>query len=65
MPKQLPDLVRRLVAFRGKHNLSREAVARALGVSASTVYRWEKGRCVPTGLARQHLEAYLSEKESA
>ena len=59
MPKQLLQDIQRLVAHRKNERISREAVARELGVSSSTIYRWEKGRCAPTGLAKQHLEAYL------
>lgn len=46
-----------LKAWRTKRNLTMEALARRLGVSITTVYRWESGRTqvqrfLPDRLAR-------------
>ena len=46
-------MVRRL---RGALGLTQENLARELGVTLSTVYRWEKGRSRPSGLALKALE---------
>lgn len=45
---------KRLKAFRKKHGISMEGMARELGVSYSTINRWEKGQ-QPTFL---YLEAF-------
>ncbi len=46
--------------IRAKKNLSQEAFAKLLGVSASTVIRWEQGTAQPTGTAATVLMAMLS-----
>jgi DNA-binding XRE family transcriptional regulator len=56
---QIDELVRELLKVRAEHDLSREDVAREIEVSASTIYRWEKGQAVPTGLSRAALERFL------
>ena len=38
--------------------LSQEDLARQLGVSYATVNRWEKGRNIPSRLARAQLNAF-------
>jgi putative transcriptional regulator len=42
--------------------LSQEDLARELGVSFSTVNRWENGRFKPSRLARARLDDYLAAK---
>ena len=54
-PELLRDLRRRL------GNVSQEALARRVGVSWSTINRWENGRGVPSPLAREKLLALLEE----
>jgi len=42
--------------LRHRLGLSRDALARELGVTAKTIYLWEKGRTNPSPLAKQKLE---------
>jgi DNA-binding transcriptional regulator YiaG len=56
---QVDELVQDLVKCRSAHDLSREDVAREMKVSASTIYKWEKGRSSPTGLSRTAVEGFL------
>jgi transcriptional regulator with XRE-family HTH domain len=46
--------------MRAKRNLSQEALAKLLGVSTSTVIRWEQGAAIPTGTAATILLAMLA-----
>jgi putative transcriptional regulator len=46
-----------LAAIRKKLGLPQEQIARLLGVSFITVYRWEQGQSSPTGLT---LDLYLA-----
>mgnify|MGYP001571869725 CR=1 FL=1 len=41
MQKEIPGLMR-------KYNLSREDIASRLGVSARSIYRWERGESLPS-----------------
>ena len=43
-------------------NISQEELARRVGVSWSTINRWENGKGVPSPLAREKLVALLSEE---
>ena len=36
--------------------MSRDALARELGVTTKTIYLWEKGKTNPSPLAKQKLE---------
>jgi len=42
--------------LRQRLGLSRDALARKLGVSPKTVYLWEKGKNKPSPMAQQKLE---------
>lgn len=50
--KGLPEKVK---ALRRKKGLSQEDLAREIGVSLSTVHRWERQDCKPSRLARREL----------
>lgn len=58
MPQKLPTLLRRL---RRHLALSQEQLAKRLGVTWSTVNRWENGRGNPSPLAREKLDALFAE----
>ena len=55
--KQIANL-RREGRLRRQLALSREDLARELGVSYATVNRWENGLSKPSKLARAQLDAY-------
>ena len=48
-----------LKAVRSERGHSQEAVARLIGVTTTTVARWERGEISPTGLSEKALEGYL------
>ena len=48
-----------LTRYRKKHGVSREYIAVEVGVSAQTVWRWEKGERIP-GPAAKLLEQIIS-----
>lgn len=50
----------KIKAFRAKKNLSQEKLAAMLGVSVSTIIRWEQGSASPTGTAAAVLSAITS-----
>ena len=50
-------------AIRIKLGLTQEELARRLGVSWSTVARWEAGQGKPSPLAQQAIENLLKESE--
>jgi transcriptional regulator with XRE-family HTH domain len=54
-PEQLPDV---LTGLRTASGLSRSSVARVLGVSHSTVARWESGESVPCSSVLASLELH-------
>ena len=56
--EQLKEKVRTLRKMRG---WSQEDLARELGVSLSTVQRWEKKGGAPTRLARRELRKFFHE----
>ena len=43
--------------------LTQEGLARELGVTVSTVFRWEKGRSRPSGLALRAIERLRAQAE--
>jgi len=59
LPKVLKDLRERL------GSLSQEQLAHRLGVTYSTVNRWENARALPSPLARQKLNELLKEARLA
>lgn len=52
------DYVILIKEVRDQLNLSQEDLARELGVSFTTINRWENGRFMPSRLAAMQLEAY-------
>jgi len=42
--------------LRQRLGMSRDALARELGVSYKTIYLWEKGKTKPSPMAQQKLE---------
>lgn len=44
-----------VVKIRQKMNLTQEEFARHVGVTLSTIHRWEKGKSLPSKLAIQRL----------
>lgn len=50
-----------IVKIRKQLDLSQEQLARELGVSFTTVNRWEKGKTKPSPLATKALQSLLSE----
>ena len=55
----IAKLVHDLMKCRAMNDLSREDAAREMKISASTIYKWEKGRSSPTGLSRTAVERFL------
>ena len=54
------DLLKKLKKI--KKTKTYDAMARELGVSYMTVYRWLKGRNSPSGLALEKVERYVRRK---
>lgn len=52
MQKNYSDDVAKI---RKKMNLTQEEFAQCVGVTLSTIYRWEKGKSLPSKLAIQRL----------
>jgi len=57
-----PDAARVLRAWRQRTGLTQEAVAHALGVTFSTVSRWENGHVRPSSLAWHALLQVAAER---
>jgi len=57
-------LVRALKDYRRESRVSRESVAREMGTSVATLYRWEKGLSAPTGLSKSALEKFLKKNKA-
>lgn len=53
----------KLLYVRAKLNFSQTELARELGVSFSTINRWETGKVVPTKKAVLFFELYCKEKK--
>lgn len=51
-PEKIKDLRKRL-------NLSQEEFAQKLGVSFTSVNRWENGQAKPSKLAKKQIEAFI------
>lgn len=60
--KVLMNFQEKLLYVRAKLNLSQTELARKLGVSFSTINRWETGKVVPTKKAVLAFELYCKEK---
>lgn len=58
-PENFPETVK---AVRQQIGLSQEELAHASGVSFATVNRWEKGKTLPSKLARRQSEHFCSLK---
>lgn len=63
MDKTQADISSRIRLIREQVHLSQEGLARELGVSFSTVNRWENGKMVPSQLARRQFETFCREME--
>ncbi len=59
------DYARMILKLRVKKNLSQQQLGELLGVSFSTVNRWEKGRHEPTLLAKERLKNLFKENDIA
>lgn len=55
----------RLADYRKLRCLSREAAARELQTTATTIYRWESGRCVPCPASIVRIAAWSCEAVTA
>lgn len=53
----MENIVEQLKALRRQHGWSQEDLARELGVSFSTVNRWENGKAKPSRLAKKTNQA--------
>jgi DNA-binding transcriptional regulator YiaG len=56
------DFCKRIKAVRKRLKLSQEEFAQELGVSFTTVNRWENGKTLPSKLAMARFEAFCSKK---
>jgi len=56
MDMQDDDAADWLIELRGSLHLTQEGLARELGVTTSSVYRWEKGLARPSRLALAAIE---------
>lgn len=50
-----------IIKLRVKLNISQTELAKMLGVSFSSVNRWEKGKFMPTVLAKERLKVLFNE----
>ena len=57
----MENIAEQLKALRRQHGWSQEDLARELGVSFSTVNRWENGKAKPSKLAKKQIKRLLSE----
>lgn len=58
--KKAPSDTQRVLAELGKRGVTRQQVARALGVSWFTAHRWARGHSVPHPGNMQRLRALLA-----
>ncbi|OYE01204.1 helix-turn-helix domain-containing protein [Nostoc sp. 'Peltigera membranacea cyanobiont' 232] len=56
-----PEVGKLIRELRGITGLTQEQFAASLGITYSTVNRWEKGRAKPSSLAMQKIEGMLEE----
>lgn len=59
----MENIAEQLKALRQQQGWSQEDLARELGVSFSTVNRWENGKAKPSRLAQKGLLALTAQKE--
>ena len=52
-------------ALRRRLNMTQEEFAHAIGVTVSTVNRWENGHIEPSRLARKAMEGLMAQAPSA
>lgn len=57
------DLPKRIKSFRQQLGLSQEELAQKLGVSFSSVNRWENGQTKPSKLARRQIDILCKKSE--
>jgi len=57
----MENIAEQLKALRRQHGWSQEDLARELGVSFSTVNRWENDKAKPSKLAKKQIKRLLSE----
>ena len=60
----MENIAEQLKALRRQHGWSQEDLARELGVSFSTVNRWENGKAKPSRLAGNQIARLLGENET-
>lgn len=61
MPENRSDSSSPISALRHRLNMTQEEFAHAIGVTVSTVNRWENGHIEPSRLARKAMEALLAQ----
>ena len=59
------NIAEQLKALRQQYGWSQEDLARELGVSFSTVNRWENGKAKPSRLAQKGILALTTQAESS
>lgn len=59
----MENIAEQLKALRRQHGWSQEDLARELGVSFSTVNRWENGKTKPSRLAQKGILALTAQAE--
>lgn len=57
------DYAKLILALRVKMNISQQQLGNMLGVSFSTVNRWEKGHHEPTLLVKERLKILFKEND--
>lgn len=60
MPGNRNDSTAPISTLRRRLNMTQEEFAHAIGVTVSTVNRWENGHIEPSRLARKAMEALLA-----
>lgn len=53
------EIIERLQTVKDARRMSQEGLARDIGVSSRTIFRWLKGASRPSDMARMALEKYL------
>ena len=61
----MENIAEQLKALRQQYGWSQEDLARKLGVSFSTVNRWENGKAKPSRLAQKGILALTTQAESS